>query len=245
LTIATQAPDDEAEPGQRGGFLGSLARNWVPLLTAVVGFATAGVGLWAAQNASEERDQLEVTVSERNETVDGLQTSNSSLVDANEQLSEELAATQSDLSEAQSAATTSTTTDGEPPPPEPVQVVRRATDGAPLVVPAYDGFDIDSEESDWGVTADDRDVYVTAGARSLNAASAVLVAVVPAPPSVASCEAQTVVDSGLDEPQTVEGQHLCVRSDEGRWAYVRIVDIDPENDQISFEVTVWKLSTDP
>jgi hypothetical protein len=36
-----------------------------------------------------------------------------------------------------------------------------------------------------------------------------------------------------------------VRSNEGRWAYVRIADIDPENRRISFDVTVWKISTDP
>jgi hypothetical protein len=95
------------------------------------------------------------------------------------------------------------------------------------------------------VTSGSKDLYVNGGARSLNSSSDVLVAVMPGPPSVAECVAQTVVDSGLEAPQTVEGQHLCVRSNEGRWAYVRIADIDPENRRISFDVTVWKISTDP
>lgn len=49
----------------------------------------------------------------------------------------------------------------------------------------------------------------------------------------------------LPGAQTVVGQHLCVRSNEGRWAYVHIAAIDTENDTVSFDITVWKLTTDP
>jgi regulator of replication initiation timing len=241
MAIATPAPEEEAERRKKRR-LGGLTDHWLPFVTALLTLIAAALGLWAA-HLSGERNDLRVVVESQEESLGDLESTNSSLAEENSSLQEENAQLSEQLEQAQSTTTTTFTEGDEPPPP--VQEVRRETAGTPLVIPEYDGFDLDSQESNWGVTSGSKDLYVNGGARSLNSSSDVLVAVMPGPPSVAECVAQTVVDSGLEAPQTVEGQHLCVRSNEGRWAYVRIADIDPENRRISFDVTVWKISTDP
>ena len=191
--------------------------------------------MWAAQ-LSGERSDLRVTVDNQEESLGDLETANSSLVEQNARLSEQL-----------ERAQTTTTTTSLPDPneePEPVQELLRASTAA-VVVPVEDGIDLDSPEDNWGVTGSSHDFLVGYQAQSLSGRSGAYLAVVSAPPDVRTCEAQTVTESYLPPPQTVVGQHLCVRSNEGRSAYVHIAGIEPENGTISFDVTVWKISTDP
>jgi hypothetical protein len=73
-----------------------------------------------------------------------------------------------------------------------------------------------------------------------------ILAIVGAPPTIEDCEAQTVRQGGsLEASQTVVGEQMCVRSGEGRWAYVRIAAIDTEAETMSFDIVVWKLQSDP
>jgi hypothetical protein len=245
MAIATPVPGEQTGGGDSGkkkkrrGILGTLSDHWIPFLTALVGLVTAALGLWAARSASDERDQLEVTVNQKSEQVDDLETTNSSLEAENTELRTENerlstpSTTDSDVS--------SRPVDTEP---RPVQELLRASD-SPVVVPEHDGIDLDSPDSNWGVTGSSHDFGVGSGSNDLFGASGVLFAVVGGPPDVRTCEAQTVTEGFLSTPQTVVGQHLCVLSNQGRWAYVHIAAIDTENRTMSFDVTVWKLSTDP
>jgi hypothetical protein len=234
MTIATPAPEEEAERRKKRR-LGGVTEHWLPFLTALLTLVAAGLGVWAAQ-LSGERSDLQVTVDNQQESLGGLETTNSSLVAENARLSEQL--------EREQAATTTTSIPDPNEEPEAVQEVLRASAG-PVVVPEGDGIDLDSSEDNWGVTGGSHDFGVSSGAENLYGSSSGLIAVVPGPPDVRTCEAQTVTEQFLPGAQTVVGQHLCVRSNEGRWAYVHIAGIDPENDTISFDITVWKLSTDP
>jgi hypothetical protein len=235
MTIATPAPEEEAERRKKRR-LGGLTEHWLPFVTALLTLIAAGLGVWAAQ-LSGERSDLRVTVDNQQESLGDLETTNSSLVEENARLTEQL--------EREQATTTTTTSLPDPnEEPEPVQELLRASTG-PVVVPEGDGIDLDSPEDNWGVTGGSHDFGVSSGAQNLYGSSDGLIAVVPGPPDVRTCEAQTVTESYLPAPQTVVGQHLCVRSNEGRWAYVHIAGIDTENDTISFDITVWKISTDP
>jgi hypothetical protein len=234
MTIASTAPDEEAERRKKGP-LGRLTEHWLPFVTALLTLCAAGLGVWAAQ-LSGERSDLRVTIENQEESLGDLKTSNSSLVEENARLSEQL--------ERAEATTTTTSLPDPNEEPEAVQEVLRTSVG-PVVVPEGDGIDLDSPEDNWGVTGGSHDFGVSSGADSLTGSWDSLIAVVPGPPDVRTCEAQTVTEQFLPGAQTVVGQHLCVRSNEGRWAYVHIAAIDTENDTISFDVTVWKITTDP
>jgi cell division protein FtsB len=234
MTIATPAPEEEAERRKKGP-LGVLTEHWLPFVTALLTLIAAGLGVWAAQ-LSGERSDLRVTVENQEESLGDLETTNSSLVEENARLSEQL--------ERAEATTTTTSLPDPNEEPEAVQEVLRTSAG-PVVVPEGDGIDLDSPEDNWGVTGGSHDFGVSSGADSLTGSWDGLIAVVPGPPDVRTCEAQTVTEQVLPVAQTVVGQHLCVQSNEGRWAYVHIAGIDTENDTISFDITVWKLTTDP
>jgi cell division protein FtsB len=234
MAIATPAPEEEAERPKKTGPLGGLTEHWLPFVTALLTLVAAGLGVWAAQ-LSGERSDLRVTVENQEASLGDLETTNSSLVAENARLSEQLERAQ---------ATTTTSLPDPNEEPEAVQEVLR-TSATPVVVPEGDGIDLDSPEDNWGVTGGSHDFGVSSGADSLTGSWDGLIAVVPGPPDVRTCEAQTVTAQILPVTQTVVGQHLCVRSNEGRWAYVHIAAIDNENDTMSFDITVWKLATDP
>ena len=239
--------EDATRPRHRA--LEAITKYWLPFFTGLLALATAAVGLYAKQ-ATDERDELadsssslEAQVAQLSDRKDELEASNEQLQADNDALREQVESAQSSQSsrgsddEDSSTPTTSPTAPSEPP------AVFRATSGTPVVVAEYSGIDLDSQDSNWGIESDSRDLYVSGGADHLNVSDTL--AIVDAPPTVAQCEAQTVRDEHLDRSQTVVGQQLCVRSGEGRWAYVRIASIDTEAKTISFEITVWKLPSDP
>ena len=65
------------------------------------------------------------------------------------------------------------------------------------------------------------------------------------PPTPRVCAGSTLPVGNITAAQTVVGQQFCVRTGEDRWAYVRIAAIDPEARTIAFDVSVWKLASDP
>jgi hypothetical protein len=109
-------------------------------------------------------------------------------------------------------------------------------------VPGRAGVDLDSQTSNWGIDAADRDLYVGPGAYSISGKT---LAIVKASPTLEDCQGQTVLQTSLPPAQTVVGQKLCVRTSDDRWAYVRIAAIDHSARTMSFRITVWKLPTDP
>ena len=247
-------PSDEGAK-KKGGKLEALTKHWLPFFTALMVLVTALVGLYA-KTTTDERDDLEASATSLEDRVAELSTDNEELSTANDDLDQanrDLEDENTELREANTnRATTTTTTDsggGATPPTTSgsagtsTPVVLRETAGSPVVVPDYDGIDLDSLESNWGIEGSGQDVYVGNAARTLTVSD--ILSIVQAPPTPDACEAQTIREDYLTAAQTVVGQQLCVRTSEGRWAYVRIAAIDAAAETMSFDITVWKLPTDP
>jgi hypothetical protein len=118
-------------------------------------------------------------------------------------------------------------------------IYRQST--TPVVVPAQYGIDFDSLEPDWGVAPGSGDLYVSPTVSSITTRKLAIVG----DPTLAQCEAATDIDINLEPAETVVDQQVCVQSSNGRWAYVRIADIDRDAETMSFDIVVWKLDTDP
>jgi hypothetical protein len=121
--------------------------------------------------------------------------------------------------------------------------VFRQTGADAVAVPERFGIDLDTQESNWGISPfAPPDVYVAPGVDSVRGNT---LAIVRARPALEDCEAQTVLQRFLTRAQTVVGQQMCVKSSDGRWAHVRIAAIDRSAKTMSFKIVVWKLPTDP
>jgi hypothetical protein len=135
------------------------------------------------------------------------------------------------------APTTSSSTRREP------AGVFRQTGADAVAVPERFGIDLDTQESNWGISPfAPPDIYVAPGVDSVRG---ITLAIVRARPAFEDCEAQTVLQRYLTRAQTVVGQQMCVKSSDGRWAHVRIAAIDRSAKTMSFKIVVWKLPTDP
>jgi hypothetical protein len=229
--MRTRSSDKSSE---RRGVLAAITQHWLPFLTAVVGLATAVVGLYAAQRAIGQRNDaqdnsasLQAQVQELSDTVGKQVTTISQLRAENDKL------------RGQSSGATDT---GDPGSSEPVEVFRR-TGAAPVVVGSC--IDLDSQEPDWGVdSGGHKDLCVSFGALGSARVAAGRAAVVDGPPKLGECESQTVLRS-LTTAETVVGQNLCVQSSDKRWAHARIAAIDRSASTMAFDIVVWKLASDP
>jgi hypothetical protein len=207
----------------------------VPFLTAIVGLATAVAGLYAAQRATSQRNEiedssasLEAQVRELSDTVRKQAVTIAELRAENDRLRQDLEGA------AGSGASGSSS--------ESVEVFRQ-TGAVPVVVGSC--IDLDSQEPDWGVdSGGHKDLCVAFGATG-SARVAGRVAVVDGPPTVEDCRKLTVLRRSTTTAETVVGQQLCVSSSDKRWAHVRIAAIDRSASTMSFDVAVWKLASDP
>lgn len=223
-------PQQQAEEKKGDGFLTAVTKHWLPFLTAILVLATAALGLYSKQVA-DQRDEAEAGSSE-------LEAERVELQQEIADLEEQKAGLERELEEAQVTTTTrdgttSTTLDSTPE-------VLRQTGGAPVTIGFGHGIDLDTDADNWGVDGGGTDVYA-AGA-SITGSQFSLVT---EPPTPVTCAASTLPVGTITAAQTVVGQQFCVHTDEERWAYVRIAAIDTEARTISFEVTVWKLASDP
>lgn len=121
----------------------------------------------------------------------------------------------------------------------------RQSDG-PVVVSPGRGIDLDSQAPDWGVRGSgDTDFGVSSSGNTIFSSDRTEFAFVREVPSLAECERQTAIEPIVPLAQTVEDQKMCVYTNQGRTAYVRIASIDDERDTMSFDILVWSLDTDP
>jgi hypothetical protein len=103
-------------------------------------------------------------------------------------------------------------------------------------------IDLDSQESNWGVDLRfGRDLCISA----FGEVKISKLAIVKTPPKLEDCQAQTVLRNSLTRAQRVVGQKVCAQSSEDRWAYLRIKTIDVSAQTMSFDIVVWKLTSDP
>jgi hypothetical protein len=234
--MQTTTPPTPPEEEKGDGFLAAVTKSWLPFLTAILVLATAALGLYSKQVA-DQRDEAQAGSDE-------LEAQTQELEQQIADLEEQKASLEADLAEAEQTAITtpatrpggSTTTTLDPTPE-----VLRQTGGTPVTIRNATGIDLDTGADNWGVNEGGTDVYVSGGP-SISGAE---FALVTEPPTPATCAASTLPVSSINAAQTVVGQQFCVHTDEERWAYVRIAAIDSEARTISFDVTVWKLPTDP
>ena len=224
----TRTPSSEKESDRPRGVMTTITERWLPFLTAGLVLATAVVGLYAAR-ATSERDKAQDNSASLEEQVRELSDSNRELSAANKELEAENAELRRRLGEQE-----------QPPPPSGIL---RETGEVPVVVPAHFGIDLDSQESNWGISPTaPSDISVSPEADTVSGKT---LALVNDPPTLQDCEAQTVLKRFLTNAQTVIGQKMCVRTTEGRWAYVQIAAMDRSAETMSFKIVVWKLPTDP
>jgi hypothetical protein len=137
-------------------------------------------------------------------------------------------------------ATPSTTTTSTPTTTTSVDPVYRQSEAA-VPVPAQYGIDLDSSAPNWDVKPGSGDIYVSPFVSSITTRKPAIVR----DPTLAKCKAATDVDINLEPAETVVGQQVCIQTSNSRWAYVRIAAIDEDAETMSFDITVWKLPTDP
>ncbi|TQM84230.1 hypothetical protein FHX81_6670 [Saccharothrix saharensis] len=135
------------------------------------------------------------------------------------------------------ATTTRTTTTVVPAPPVGGQV------RAGQVTMNYDySIDLDSTtDENGGVTAKSTqrtDLKYEGGFR---ATPIVLVAekLAEAPPTYQECAAATAVDDYIEGDAVVQGASFCVKTTEGRWAGLVVVDVESYN-KVKFDLVVWE-----
>jgi hypothetical protein len=224
-----------AEEKKGDGFLATVTKSLLPFLTAILVLATAALGLYSKQVA-DERDEAQAGTSE-------LEAEREDLEQQIAHLEEQKASLEADLVEArQTPITTPTTTRGGTTATtlDPTPEVLRQTEGAPVTIRTGTGIDLDTPADNWGVNEGGTDVYVAG-----SSISGSQFALVTEPPTPTICAASTLPITSIPASQVVVGQQFCVHTEEDRWAYVRIAAIDTEANTISFDVTVWKLPTDP
>jgi hypothetical protein len=231
-TIRTPSSEKSSK---RRGFLSAITQHWLPFLSAVVGLATAIVGLYAAQRAISQRNELQDSSASLEAQVQGL----SDTVHKQAATITELRAENDRLRQELEGAAGSGDSGSSS---EPVGVFRQ-TGAVPVVVGSC--IDLDSQEPDWGVdSGGHKDLCVAFGANG-SARVAGRVAVVDGPPTVEDCGKLTVLRRSTTTAETVVGQQLCVSSSDKRWAHVRIAAIDRSASTMSFGIVVWKLASDP
>jgi hypothetical protein len=136
------------------------------------------------------------------------------------------------------ATPSTTTTTSTPTTTTSVDPVYRQSEAA-VPVPAQYGIDLDSSAPDWDVKPGSGDIYVSPFVSSITTRKLAIVR----DPTLAKCQSATDIDINLEPAETVIGQQVCIHTSNDRWAYVRIAAIDEET--MSFDITVWKLPTDP
>jgi hypothetical protein len=122
---------------------------------------------------------------------------------------------------------------------EPARIFRKAER-----VPVAIGYciDLDSQKPNWGVDLRfGKDLCIS----TFGEVKASDVAIVKSSPTLEDCQAQTVLRNSLTRAQRVVGQKVCARSSDDRWVYLRIAEIDFSAQTMSFDILVWKLSSDP
>jgi hypothetical protein len=236
MQTTTPPPPPPAEEKRGDGFLAAVTKSWLPFLTAILVLATAALGLYTKQVA-DQRDEAQAGSDE-------LEAEKQQLEQQIADLEEQTAGLEADLEEAQQTPVTSpTTTRGgtTAPTDDATPEVLRQSGAAPVTIAWGRGIDLDTDAANWDV-GPSGDVFYSGESVSGRLSQFVLVT---APPTPAECAASTLPVGYLPEEQAVVGQQFCVHTDEERWAYVRIAAIDGEARTISFDVTVWKLPTDP
>lgn len=252
--MAEATPDEPRsgpeDPGGRGRIWSFAVDKGMPLATAVLTVLAAALGVWGVQ-ANDEKDELA-------DSVDVLESERDLLAEDKASLAEDLAEAIESRDEwkaraEEAAESTTTTTEPEGPggpgePPDPVEPgaagVFRETGAEPVTFAYSYGIDLDTREDNWGVSSSGGDVSLSKHSDGLSLfVPSRTIAVVDAPPTYDDCEAQTVLQESFNAELTTVGTQACIRTSEGRWAYVNIIGVDAARETVTLHIVVWTLQT--
>lgn len=249
-------PEPPGEPGptrKRGRLWSFMVDKGVPLLAAILTLVAAILAVWGAKLQNDN---------------DALANDVSSLKDQRSVLSEDNATLTADLADmttsrdswksraeaaekAGNGSSTTTTTEptavdpGDPPgnqTPDAAGIFRQ-TGSNPVTFAAGYSIDLDSQESNWSVGSGG-DVWLDQVSNGYSLGAYGRVALVSQEATYEQCAAQTVLQHSLTKEQTVVGRQFCTLTSEQRWAYVKIVGLDPDRGTITLHVVVYTLETD-
>lgn len=225
----SQRPDDRRRSVDvRVALISAVATVLAALIAGVLAVNTGTVEVSLADSGASP-DDLRATIT-------SIQQENEVLRSANEEL-------ESELESAREQGGGSASGDAPPstsPEPSGGAVVR---EGNSLPLAAWYGIDLDTNAPDWGVVetgedTGDIDVYID-DEPGLFASNGAEVALMPEPPSFGDCRQTTGLSTSITYEQTAAGAHVCVRTSQGAYAYVGILEVTTDVPSVALDVTVW------
>ncbi|NUT37120.1 MAG: hypothetical protein HOV79_29025 [Hamadaea sp.] len=121
--------------------------------------------------------------------------------------------------------------------------IRRQAQGVSL--PIYYSLDLDSTASNWGVaqgSASGWDIRGAYGVGTHGIASFKDLTLVSGTPTYRMCQEATALQRGISQEQTRDGTSFCVKTDQGRWAWVTIAAVT-NSARADLNILVWEVPT--
>ena len=245
------APEGAEEPREHGWLWTFVVDKGLPFLTAMLTVLAAALGVWGVK-ATNDKGELADSVSSLENERDVLREDNASLtahladMETSRDSWKERA---EDAERADTSDSTTTTLPGDPSdPPDDVTPsaagIFRETGRSPVTFAYGYGIDFDTRDVNWGVASFSQDVGLSKQTDGLSLfVPSHVIAVVDKEATYADCDAETVLQEDLGAELTVVGSQFCMRTSEGRWAYVKIVGLDPARETITLHIVVFTLQT--
>jgi hypothetical protein len=242
---------------KRRGWWGFLVNRGTELLAAILTLVAAVLGIWGAQ-LNNENDEL-------SDRVDSLQDDGSVLREDNASLTEDLAdlttsrdswktrAEEAEKALAEAEGSTSSTTVPESTDPDDVPGnqtpgaagVFRQTGDQPVTFASGYGIRLDTRDVNWAVNTSGGDLFFhRSGVDYRLSVGTNTIALVDHEATYDECDAQTVLQTELGTEQTVVNRQFCMKTYDGRWAYVKIIGLDPGRGTITLHIVVYTLETE-
>jgi hypothetical protein len=258
---AAPAPPGPRPQGRRGRPAGEgrgrrlwhfLVDRGTELLAAVLTLVAAVLGVWGAQ-LNNENEELAAQVDTLEDTGGVLREDNASLTEDLADMTASRDSWKARAEEAREDDGTTPTTEPEPgvdPDGAPGDItpgaagIFRQTGSAPVTFAVNYGIDLDSQEPNWSVGPSSGDVVFGRRTNGFGMSTYGRVALVSSEARYEDCDAQTVLQDNLTKEQTVVGSQFCTLTSEERWAYVKIVGLDPERETVTLHVVVYSLESD-
>lgn len=236
---------EKPKRGRVRGLIGFVTDRGIPLLIAMLGLAAALATTWGAVLKADANDLEDSNASLRAEKAD-LEAQISAL----EEDLDTVTADRDELSEA--AENPDPDTSGSPDeddtgtPPVTTSAsprestVLRETGGSPVTFSSGYSIDLDSDLPDWDVKdTSSGDLYYYDGSSGPRLYTGE-VSIIDHTPTEAECDDATVLQPDLQSGQTRQGLQICMRTNQDRFAYVHVVEIDEEANTITVDLIVWE-----
>ncbi|GAA1625936.1 hypothetical protein [Catellatospora bangladeshensis] len=126
-------------------------------------------------------------------------------------------------------------------PGEPA--VKRAAQG--ITLPTYYSLDLDADTPNWSVvrgSVDGWDIRAAVGVGPYGIASFRDLTYVSGEPTHDTCVTATALQRGIEQEKTRSGTAFCVKTDQGRWAWVKITSVNAKSGDVKLDLHVWEAA---